>query len=86
MADIHPLINTSDLQGGIYVGADAVADPVLICNLLAELAQKGGVTYVGDCRFLNLHTKNGHVDEVETSKGKIKCEYFVNCAGMVSNF
>ncbi|OXA64141.1 Pyruvate dehydrogenase phosphatase regulatory subunit, mitochondrial [Folsomia candida] len=84
IADIHPLVNTSDLQGGIYVAADVVAHPVLLCHVLAELAHSGGVRFVGNCQFLNLSTRQGRVSAVETSLGTIKCEYFVNCAGMWS--
>ncbi len=28
--------------------------------------------------------KKGHVTAVETDRGAIECEYFVNCAGQVS--
>jgi glycine/D-amino acid oxidase-like deaminating enzyme len=67
------------------VEADVVANPFLICHVLAELAQKGGAKYVKNCEFLHLSTQNGRVSAVETSLGTIKCEYFVNCAGMVCN-
>lgn len=63
--------------------ADVVANPVLICHTLADLSAKGGVKYVKNCEFLNLSTQNGRVSAVDTSLGTIKCEYFVNCAGMV---
>lgn len=62
---------------------DAVADPALVCDTLAKLSAAGGAKYIKDCRYNNLITHNGKVAAVDTSLGTIKCQYFVNCSGMV---
>lgn len=68
----------------MYVEKDAVADPALVCDTLAKLAIAGGAKYVKDCLYNNLITHNGRVAAVDTSLGTIKCQFFVNCSGMVS--
>jgi 4-methylaminobutanoate oxidase (formaldehyde-forming) len=85
LSEYHPLINTTDLQGGVFVAADAVADQAAICRVLANLAEAGGAKYVKNCKFENLVTENGRVAAVDTSQGLILCQFFVNCAGMVRN-
>lgn len=39
---LHPLLHSEDLEGGIWVPEDAVAQPQAICKALATLAQAGG--------------------------------------------
>jgi len=63
-----------------------VADPALVCDILALLAEKGGAKYIKHCRFKSLLTDNGRVSAVDTSMGIIQCQYFVNCAGMFIYF
>ncbi|CAL8101820.1 unnamed protein product [Orchesella dallaii] len=82
LAEYHPLLYTSDLQGGVFVEKDAVANPELVCDTLAKLAVAGGAKYVKNCIFNNLITHNGKVAAVDTSLGTIKCQFFVNCSGM----
>lgn len=43
-----------------------------------------GAKYVENCKVFRVLTENGHIQAVETSLGKVNCEYFVNCAGMVN--
>lgn len=45
-----------------------------------------GAHYVENCNVEMVITENGAVKGVQTSKGFISCEYFVNCAGMVLKF
>jgi len=84
LTEYHPLLYTADLQGGVFVEKDAVANPQLVCDTLAKLAEAGGAKYVKNCVYNNLITHNGKVAAVDTSLGTIKCQFFVNCAGMVS--
>lgn len=79
---LHPYLEVSDLEGGVWIPQDGVADPKSVCNVLALLSQQSGVKYLEDTRILNVLTKNRTVDEIQTNKGNIKCEFFVNCAGM----
>lgn len=60
-----------------------MANPKAICDVLAELARKGGVRYRENTEVVKVLTKNGAVAGVETDRGGIvSCEYFINCAGM----
>jgi len=84
LAERHPLLYTGDLHGGVLVEGDGVADPQLVCRTFAQLSAKGGARYVNNCQFRQLITEHGKVCAVETSKGIIQTQFFVNCAGMVS--
>lgn len=78
----HSYLNIDDIAGAVYIPEDAVADPQAICDVLAQLAQKQGVKYFEDVKVEKVLTKNNRVAGVETENGSIRCEYFVNCAGM----
>lgn len=80
---LHPFLNTDDLEGGVWVPEDAVANPQAICKSLAKLASEGGAHYVTNCHIQNVVTEEDRIKGVHTSRGFIYCEYFVNCAGMV---
>ncbi|GLV45115.1 uncharacterized protein CBL_14312 [Carabus blaptoides fortunei] len=79
---LHPYLNIDDLEGAVWVPDDAIADPKAICDTLATLAQSNGVTYMENCTVQTVLTDNCTVTGVVTDKGEIRCEYFVNCAGM----
>ncbi|XP_050314040.1 pyruvate dehydrogenase phosphatase regulatory subunit, mitochondrial-like isoform X2 [Anthonomus grandis grandis] len=70
------------LFGGVWVPDDAVINPKAICDTLARLAQQGGAKYIEHTTVNKVLTNNNAVYAVETNRGTIKCEYFVNCAGM----
>jgi len=80
---LHPFLNTDDLEGGVWVPEDAVANPQAICKSLAKLASEGGAHYVTSCHIQKVITEEDRVKGVHTNRGFIHCEYFVNCAGMV---
>ncbi|KAL4119079.1 hypothetical protein QTP88_011944 [Uroleucon formosanum] len=79
---LHPFLNTDDLEGGVWVPEDGVADPQAICKSLAKLASEGGAHYVTNCHIQKVVTEEDRIKGVHTSRGFIYCEYFVNCAGM----
>lgn len=80
---IHPYLNVEDLQGGVYVPDDSVADSNALINALIDIVKKNGVKYREECQvqFILTDSKDKVVG-VETNSGVVKCEYFVNCAGM----
>lgn len=80
--ELHPYIKTDDIEGAVYVPEDAVIDPKSICDVLALLARQGGATYIENTTVQQVFTNNSCVYGVETDKGVINCEYFINCAGM----
>ncbi|XP_054278632.1 pyruvate dehydrogenase phosphatase regulatory subunit, mitochondrial-like [Macrosteles quadrilineatus] len=79
---LHPYLYTEDLEGAVWVPGDATCNPKAICHTLASLANQGGAQYVENCTVEKVLSKNGRVEAVVTSLGTIKCEKFVNCAGM----
>jgi len=95
MEKIHPHINTEDVVGGVWIPKDACVDAGKVSEVLAFLAHQGGAKFVSRCgvkRVLtdssshtslpNDSTKGVRVSGVETELGHIKCDYFVNCAGI----
>ncbi|MFI5015236.1 MAG: FAD-dependent oxidoreductase [Hyphomicrobiales bacterium] len=76
-----PLINTEGLIGGLYTPGDGHVDPSSLTYAYAKGARLGGVE-------INTHTKvesmkwRGDAWEVRTTKGAIRAEYVINCAGM----
>lgn len=42
---LHPHINVLDIEGGVWVPDDCIANPQAIGSALASLAEKGGARY-----------------------------------------
>lgn len=80
----YPLINTDDLEGGLWKQTDGIVDPSKLCMALADLAQKIGIQYFEGCEVHRILTENGSVSSVQTNLGIIQCEYLIMCAGMNS--
>ena len=93
----HPYLNTEDVLGGVWVPEDAHADAGKVSAVLAHLAGEGGTRFVSRCEVTNVLTtrptslaafqklsKGIRVTGVETTLGRIECEYFVNSAGFWS--
>uniref|UniRef100_T1J478 Pyruvate dehydrogenase phosphatase regulatory subunit, mitochondrial n=1 Tax=Strigamia maritima TaxID=126957 RepID=T1J478_STRMM len=85
ISELHPLLNVDDIQGGVWVPSDGVAQSILLCNTLAKLAQQQGVKIIENCKVNYVHTNHETVSSIETAKGRIDCEYFVNCSGLWSH-
>jgi pyruvate dehydrogenase phosphatase regulatory subunit len=94
VVDIHPnfadgSVRTSDLKGGIWIPGDYVGTAPDICSALARAARDKGVTIFERCQVNQINTKTlrndlSRVSSVDTSKGTIECEHFVNCSGLWS--
>lgn len=83
--EIHPYLNVDDLRGGVFVPEDSVAEPNALSEALIDVAKKNGVKYREQCSVQYVLTDSkDRVVGVETDAGIVKCEYFVNCAGMWS--
>ncbi|XP_063227263.1 pyruvate dehydrogenase phosphatase regulatory subunit, mitochondrial isoform X2 [Bacillus rossius redtenbacheri] len=77
-----PLISIEDLQGGLWIPGDGVGDPSKICTALVSAARKAGVSVVENCALQQVHAPAGRVSGVDTSRGSVECQFFVNCAGL----
>lgn len=63
---------------------DGIANPKYVCDTLIDEASRLGVTVVEKCAVRQVSQTDGHVSSVTTNRGKIRCDYFVNCAGFWS--
>ncbi|XP_011494502.1 PREDICTED: pyruvate dehydrogenase phosphatase regulatory subunit, mitochondrial isoform X2 [Ceratosolen solmsi marchali] len=79
--ELCPLLKVDDLNGGLWIPGDGVADPYQICLTLMGEAIKKGVRVYQNCKLTKVISTNNTVEGVETTRGKIKCKYFVNCTG-----
>ncbi|XP_053558157.1 pyruvate dehydrogenase phosphatase regulatory subunit, mitochondrial [Bombina bombina] len=79
--ELHPLINIHDLVGAMYVPEDAVVSTADVTLALVNSAQRRGVTVFEHTSVNHVLVEKGHVTGVDTDRGQVECEYFVNCAG-----
>ncbi|XP_057348761.1 pyruvate dehydrogenase phosphatase regulatory subunit, mitochondrial isoform X2 [Manis pentadactyla] len=81
VAELHPLLNVHDLVGAMHVPEDAVVSSADVALALASAASQNGVQIYDRTSILHVMVKKSQVTGVETDKGQIECQYFVNCAG-----
>jgi glycine cleavage system aminomethyltransferase T/glycine/D-amino acid oxidase-like deaminating enzyme len=82
--NLYPVINDQDLLGGVYMPEDGQADPVGVTHVLAKAARMDGVQIFEKTPVTKILVKNNKIIGVETSEGKIECEYVVLATGMWS--
>jgi glycine cleavage system aminomethyltransferase T/glycine/D-amino acid oxidase-like deaminating enzyme len=82
--NLYPVINDQDILGGVYMPEDGQADPVGVTNVLAKAARMEGVQIFEKTPVTKILVKNNRIIGVETSEGKIDCEYIVLATGMWS--
>jgi 4-methylaminobutanoate oxidase (formaldehyde-forming) len=82
--NLYPVINDQDILGGVYMPEDGQADPVGVTNVLAKAARMEGVQIFEKTPVTKILVKNNSINGVETSEGKIDCEYVVLATGMWS--
>ena len=82
--NLYPVINDQDILGGVYMPQDGQADPVGVTNVLAKAAKMEGVQIFEKTPVIKILVKNNKIIGVETSEGKIDCEYVVLATGMWS--
>ena len=82
MKEMHPLMNTDGIIGGLYWPDDGDVDPNGITMAMSIGAKKHGAE-------INTHTQVTGIDRtasgewlVHTDKGDVTCEYVVNAAGL----
>ena len=82
MKEMHPLMNTEGIIGGLYWPDDGDVDPNGITMAMSIGAKKHGAE-------INTHTQVTGIDRtasgewlVHTDKGDVTCEFVVNAAGL----
>ena len=81
----HPLINTDSLHGGVFIPAEAQADPVGVTRALAAGARKGGAVIHEQTAVESILVDGGRAVGVRTAGGEeITADVVVLAAGMWS--
>ncbi|MDA7577449.1 FAD-dependent oxidoreductase [Candidatus Pelagibacter sp.] len=84
IVDLYPVINSQDILGGVYMPEDGQADPIGVTNVLAKAAKSEGAKIFEKTPVSKILVKDGKISGVQTSKGKIDCEFVVLATGMWS--
>lgn len=78
--EVHPLLNTVGLMGGLWDPLDGDIDPAQHTRAMARAAQALGAKVYRYTPCTGLR-RNGDEWIVETPKGDIECEVIVSCTG-----
>ncbi len=83
--ELHPLLRTDDLHGGLWFPGDGKANPTDLTMSLAKGARLRGVQIAEDVEVTGVLTEPGRhgpqVCGVRTAQEEARCEILVNCAG-----
>ncbi|MCH8249603.1 MAG: GcvT family protein [Proteobacteria bacterium] len=77
-----PIIDTSNVIGGLFDGNEGNIDPYGSTHALAKSARKAGAEVYVNTMVEDLVHKSDGTWTVVTDKGNIHCEHVVNCAGL----
>jgi len=80
LKEMHPFMETHDLEGGLWDPLDGDIDPAQLTQALAKGARDAGARIERFCPITGLE-QDGDEWIVKTDKGDIRCEIVVNCAG-----
>lgn len=79
-----PGIVTSDVDSGLFVASDGVANPSDLVQSLAKGARMKGVRIFEDTPVTGIEVRDGEVNAVITAAGRIACEAVAVCGGIWS--
>ena len=79
---LHPLLETRDLRGAVWVPSDGYVDPASLTQALARGARARGAAIREGVRVEGLRRAGRRVTHVVTDLGVIACETVVNATGM----
>jgi sarcosine dehydrogenase len=77
----YPVMRTDDLLGALWLPDDAKVNPADVTQALAKGARRGGARIFERTRVTAIHNNGRIVTGVATSRGDIRAEIVVNCAG-----
>ena len=77
----YPVMRTDDLLGALWLPEDAKVNPADVTQALAKGARMSGARIFEQTRVTAIHQKNGIATGVSTTRGDIKAEVVINCAG-----
>ena len=76
-----PLLDATIIHGAYYVPSDGIAKAVLAGEAMADAAKRGAIFY-DSTTVTGLEVKNGGMQAVLTSRGRIATETVLVCAGI----
>ena len=79
----YPLVNSSDLLGGIHIPSDGYANAVDISQALAKGARNNGAQIFQNTKVTAILNDGDKVTGVSTDGGDIAADYVVICGGIV---
>lgn len=74
-------MRTDDLVGALWIPSEGVATSSDVCQSLAKGASLNGVQIFEKVSVESILTDGKSITAVETNRGNVKCETFVNCGG-----
>lgn len=77
-----PIMNVSELRGGLYDAREGHIDPHGVTQALAQLARVGGAKIKQHCLVEGLEQQSNGDWRVETDQGDWHTEHIVNAAGL----
>ena len=80
LKEMHPFMETHDLEGGLWDPLDGDIDPAQLTQAMAKGARDLGARIERFCPATGIE-RDGDEWIVKTAKGDIRCEYVANCAG-----
>ncbi len=80
--DLCPIMDSSQIIGGIFVANEGNLDPYGSTHALAKSAKKGGAEVYLNTKVEDLVHKPDGSWTVVTDQGNIQCEHVVNAAGL----
>ena len=78
---LHPLVDKSQILGGLYVPTDGLAKASRVVVAVARRAQARGAVFRGSTKVTGIEQSGGRVTGVVTSNGTIPADIVVSCAG-----
>jgi glycine cleavage system T protein len=82
VAALWPGVHAGDLVGGVYLPKDGRTNPIDTTQALAKGAKSRGAKIFEDTAATDILVEGGKAVGVRTSKGEIRADIVVNCAGM----
>ncbi len=82
---LHPLVETGDVVGAVFLPGDGQADPVGITQAFAKAARQRGARIVEGCPVERILVECGRAVGVKTPFGEVRAGTVVIAAGMWSH-
>ena len=79
-----PILDVSDLEGGLWIPRDGQTDPGDTARSLARGARQRGARVIEGVGVQRIEVAQGKVRAVVTDRGRIACETAIVCCGMWS--